>query len=259
MTPYYEEGGMTIYHGDCREVLPLLEADSADVCVTDPPYSEVTHKGARTAIDARLVDFQSTSADELRLVFDETGRICRRWVVSFVDWRHVLPLELAPPAGLRFVRFGIWVKPNGAPQFTGDRPGTGWEAVALFHRADTPMYWAGGGHHAVWTEPKVDSRHPTGKPERLLRRIVGLFSEETGTILDPFMGCGTTLRAAKDLGRRALGIELEERYCEIAAKRLGQEVLSLDGPPTEYISVASMFGGLDAPGPERRLWEQASE
>jgi site-specific DNA-methyltransferase (adenine-specific) len=223
MKPYYEHAGITIFHGDCREILPLVDADS---CITDPPYGEATHAGARTrSQDQALVDFASITADELRLALS-LARI-RRWLVATVEWQHMLGLEQSPPPGLRFVRFGVWVKPNGAPQFTGDRPGTGWEAVAILH-AEGAMRWNGGGHHGVWTIPKTEGEHPTQKPERLAREFVSLFSDHGETVLDPFMGSGTTLRAAKDLGRKAIGIEIEERYCEIAAKRLAQEVFSFE-------------------------------
>lgn len=218
--PYYDSGGITIYHCDCREILPTIEADC---CITDPPYGETTHAGARTgSVDAVLVDFKSITADELRATLSMVR--VRRWMVATVEWRHMLPLEQAPPVGMRFVRFGVWVKPNGAPQFTGDRPGTGWEAVAILHR-EGPMRWNGGGRHGVWTFPKIAGQHSTEKPIRLAHEFVHLFSDEGDTILDPFMGSGTTLRAAKDIGRRAIGIEIEERYCEIAANRMRQGVL----------------------------------
>lgn len=85
----------------------------------------------------------------------------------------------------------------------------------------------GGGRHAFWTFPKGQntSGHPTGKPIGLFTSFIQDFTEMGETVLDPFMGSGTTLRAAKDLGRKAIGIEIEEKYCEIAVKRLAQEVL----------------------------------
>lgn len=89
------------------------------------------------------------------------------------------------------------------------------------------MKWSGGGRRAVWRENVVRGAHKTEKPLRLLVELVRLFTDPRETILDPFMGSGTTLRAAKDLGRKAIGIEIEERYCEIAARRLEQEVLAL--------------------------------
>ena len=236
MKPYYEYGGFTIYNCDCREILPAL---NADICLTDPPYSDVTHAGARTAArkpenyhekePSSLLTFDSVTPEFLRECFGLVGPIIERWCVSFMDWRHISALEIAPPHELKFVRFGIWVKPNGAPQFTGDRPATGWEAVCIMHRDGKAMEWNGGGHHAVWMEnkPHQDSYpgdHPTVKPLPLVERLTRLFSNEGETILDPFMGIGTTLLAAKNMGRKAIGIEIEEKYCEIAAKRLSQEV-----------------------------------
>jgi site-specific DNA-methyltransferase (adenine-specific) len=224
--PYYEEGGITIYHGDCLEIRPTLKAD---ICITDPPYSEVTHSGARTKPKQNkgeagvLLDFPSIGVMQLRHVL---ACDVRRWTVSFMDWRHISDMEVCPPPQMRFVRFGVWVKPNGAPQFSGDRPAVGWEGICIMHREDAAMRWNGGGSRAVWTYPHPGGElHPTQKPEGLLRQLIQQFSDAGETVIDPFMGSGTTLLAAKDLGRKAIGIEIEERYCEIAAKRLAQGVL----------------------------------
>ncbi len=124
------------------------------------------------------------------------------------------------------MRLGIWVKPDSAPQFTGDRPSPGWEAIVFMHRAEVKLAWGGHGRSSVFTSNTVKgSTHPTEKPLRLVRELVRLCSEPGSLVLDPFMGSGTTLRAAKDEGRRAIGIEKDERYCELAAARLGQEIL----------------------------------
>lgn len=226
MKPYYSHNGITIYHADCREVLPSLPDNSVDLVLTDPPYSDVTHDGARTFDDTtKLVDFKSVTTDYLRDVFALLASKTKRWLVSFMDTHHAGDFEKEAPRGLRFVRFGVWVKPNSAPQFTGDRPGMGWEPIVFMHRDGMKMRWNGGGRTSVFTYCKVNSCHPTGKPLSLVTELAELFSDKGDLILDPFMGSGTTLRAAKDLGRRAIGIEIEERYCEIAAKRLQQEVL----------------------------------
>jgi len=228
MRPYYDQSGVTIYHGDCREV--LRHVGPVDHVMTDPPYSDDTHDGARTGkaqASGVLVDFASTQAAEIA----RTLALVRlqRWAILTCDWQHVLPLKQSPPVGWRFVRHGAWVKPNGTPQFTGDRPAQGWEAVAILHAGVSGrMRWNGGGLPAVWIHNKVAGYHPTGKPESLLIEWVQQFSDPGDLILDPFMGSGTTLAAAKRLGRRAVGIELEEKYCEIAAKRLSQEALPLE-------------------------------
>jgi len=117
------------------------------------------------------------------------------------------------------VRFGIWRKPNGVPQFTGDRPATGWEAVAIMHDESTKK-WNGGGHHAFWEYNKTNGDHPTQKPIKLINHWLRDFTNETDIILDPFCGSGTTCVAAKEMGRRFIGIELEPKYVEIAQSRL---------------------------------------
>ena len=226
MTPYYERDGIVIYHGDCRDVLPTLEA--VDHVITDPPYSETTHAGARSLLsdigsggtgdNAGRIDFAATDATSIRDVF--TLGNAKRWTIATVDWHHIGPLEACPPRGLRFVRFGVWVKPNGAPQFTGDRPAQGWEAVAVLHALGGKMRWNGGGNRAVWTHNVAHGEHPTEKPMGLLRELVSLFTDPGETIIDPFMGSGTTLLAAFNLGRKAIGIELEEKWAHVAAERL---------------------------------------
>lgn len=225
MTPYYEQDGIVIYHGDARELLPLTV--DVDCVITDPPYSPACHAGARSHNDLEesFVTFDATDADTLRDILSACG--ARRWIVATMDWRHIAAMSDEPPTGLRFVRFGVWVKPNGAPQFTGDRPGPGWEGIACLHREGVKMRWNGGGRSSVFTCSRVDGWHPTEKPERLVRQFVQLFSDAGETVLDPFMGSGTTLRAAKDLGRKAIGIEIDEACCEHAAKRLMQSVLPL--------------------------------
>ena len=218
--PYWEKNGFTIYHADCEKILAEI---CADVVITDPPYGEQTHKGARTGDgDKILVNFDPITSDKLRRIMELA--LLKRWWVAFMEWRHIAELEKTPPVNLEFIRMGIWVKPNGSPQFTGDRPGTGWEGIGIFHKPGK-KFWNGGGHHAVWIDNKENTLHPTGKPQSLVNQLVGLFSTEQETILDPFMGSGTTLVAAKQLGRKAIGIEIEEKYCEIAAQRLSQQVI----------------------------------
>jgi DNA modification methylase len=115
------------------------------------------------------------------------------------------------------------VKPDAMPQMSGDRPSVGFEPATICH-AQGPMRWNGGGKQAVWTynTAKGHARpdHPCPKPEALMLHLVRDFTDEGESILDPFAGSGTTLVAAKRLGRRAIGIEMNEQFCEVAAKRL---------------------------------------
>jgi len=225
--PYYDHKGITIYLGDCREILSQLP--QVDIVLTDPPYSDAVKKGALTfdKSDARggkeFVPF-SISENDLRDILGKC--LFRRWMVVFCDWKHAASFGINPIKGIRFVRFGVWDKPDGAPQFTGDRPAPGWEAIAFMHREGVKLSWFGGGRRSVFRcNIEHQNDHPTPKPLKLMNMMIDLFTSSDEVILDPFMGSGTTLRAAKDLGRRAIGIEIEEKYCEIAAKRLSQEVL----------------------------------
>ena len=227
IAPYYDHAGITIYHGDCRNVLPALS--KVDLVLTDPPYGDNTHAQAKTNKGAghgvKLVQFASITCEEIREVLVLCARACDRWTVATMEWRHIASLEADPPAGLRFMRFGVWVKANGMPQISADRPAQGWEAIAYLHNVASRPQWNGGGRSGNYVLPIEQGEHPTTKPMPMFCSLVDRFTEDGDTILDPFMGSGTTLVAAKLLGRRAIGIEIEEKYCEIAVKRLSQEVL----------------------------------
>lgn len=226
--PYYEHNGIAIFHADCRDILPQLEPGSVDLVLTDPPYGETTHQGARTGRgDIKLVNFNAITVETLTQLLEQLAITCRAWFVATMEWRHIAYLEQNPPIDWRFVRFGIWVKPNGMPQYSGDRPATGWEGIVFLHKLGGRMYWNGRGRSSVFIENKVNTEHPTGKPLPLFSELTSLFSNPTDLILDPFMGSGTTLIAAQSLGRKSIGIEIEEKYCEIAVNRLQQLPLLL--------------------------------
>ncbi len=244
MTPYYSDDSVTLYHGDCLDILPHL--DLVDHVVTDPPYSAYVHSKSRQgcrplsgslqggsfsspANFSRAKDFGFDALNELAraLCAGEFARITRRWVLAFSDvesshlWRNDLVAR-----GMDYCRTGAWVKINATPQFTGDRPATGFEAITICHPTGRKR-WNGGGSHAVWTHTIVLNRsgddprlHTTQKPLGLMVELVNLFTDEGETILDPFAGSGTTGVAAKLNGRKAILIERDEKYCEVAAKRL---------------------------------------
>lgn len=246
-TPYYHDAAadITVYHANCLDVLPTLAARSVDLVLTDPPYAEETHSGARTHAKEgkpskatgkrrligkpeKLISFDSMSGQQIRDAFGALGRVANGWVVSTVDWRHASDLERRPPDWLRFVRLGVWVKPNGMPQISGDRPGTGWEAIVHLHRLGGRMRWNGGGRNAVYTH-NIETRgnYPSAKPESLIAELMLLFSNPGDLVLDAFCGGGTTLWVAKQLGRRAIGIDISEEACEKTVRRLEQHVLDL--------------------------------
>jgi site-specific DNA-methyltransferase (adenine-specific) len=221
-------GDATLYLGDCMDILPTM--DKVDAVITDPPYGEQTQLNARThrnkgfndAARSHYIDFVITN-DEVRSVFVSAAFLVCRWVVASMEFRHAADFERNPPDGLRFIRIGAWVKSNGAPQFTGDRPAQGWEAIAIMHKDGEKLHWNGGGSRAVWTtDVERNNGHPTPKPLPLIREWVSLFSDIGETILDPFMGSGTTGVAAIQLGRKFIGIEREPKYFDIACQRIEQ-------------------------------------
>ena len=212
MTPYYQDELVTIWHGDCRDLLPSIEAD---VIVTDPPYGIGATYRAHGGSGG---DVLAWDAEYPHSVINEA--VTRGPVVSFgaaqMIARELAAFEVTP-------RLAIW-----APSFR-----LGMSAKDHMAYRYTPVYLWGvapkeGTVRDVFTEPtEAGNRwvHPASKPVRLMIALCALTS---GTILDPFMGSGTTLVAAKSLNRHAIGIEIDERYCEIAATRCSQGVLGLE-------------------------------
>jgi site-specific DNA-methyltransferase (adenine-specific) len=209
VVPYYEADGIAIYHGDCREALPGL---SWDLAVCDPQY------GMNYQSNHRTVKLASISGDHCYPIGVLEGLIRRSrcGVYAFCRWDNLGSLP-RPKSVL------VWVKNNWTAGDLEHEHGRQWEAIA---------FYPGPQHSFLSRTPDViDCRrvpptdHPTEKPVVLLENIIR--ANVADTVLDPFMGSGTTLVAAKNLGRRAIGIEIEERYCEIAARRLDQCVLGL--------------------------------
>lgn len=210
MKPYYADDFVTIYHGDCREMVDGL---AADVLVTDPPYgiryspSQNSRKawGPKTFVGESVVHGDSERFD--------TASFLRFPAVVLFGANHYAD-QLPPSAS-----WLVWDKRDGmtSNDFADcELVWTNLPGVARLFRHQ----WSGALRASERGEARL---HPTQKPVVLMRWVLARCPE--GLVLDPFMGSGTTLRAAKDLGRRAIGIEIDERYCEIAAKRMGQEVL----------------------------------
>jgi DNA modification methylase len=243
VTPYYDEGGVVIYHADCRDVLPALAA--VDHLICDPPYSSHTHAkqwiGAALTSDGKprvstkhkALGFDSLTPDVQAFLCAEARRLVKRWTLAFCDLESIFEWRLmALTFGLDYVRACIWDKVDSAPQFTGDRPASAAEGIVVAHARGAKNWNGGGGRnvfrHAVNAE-KGGKPHPTTKPEPLIAELVGLFTDPGDLILDPFAGSGTTAVAAKKLGRRCILIEREEKYCEIAARRLSIRFDNIEG------------------------------
>lgn len=211
MKPYYDEKGIVIYNADCREVLPLPEM--ADLLLTDPPYGlqENAHRVASRTKLAATTDYGSfhwdsepATREEIRLSRLSAKR-CIIWGGNYFD--------LPPQRG-----WLVWDKQNSGNFADAELAWTDLETSVRIFR----FLWNGMIREGKWRGvPRV---HPTQKPDELMSWCLS-FAPEAQMIIDPFMGSGTTLVSAKNSGRRAIGIEIEEKYCEIAAKRLSQEVL----------------------------------
>lgn len=200
MTPYYQDSAVTIYHGDCREILPGLPIQGC--VVTDPPYG--------------LADKWTGGTWFTRGVYGKGS----------CDWDSSAPQDVADTLVKMSIPSVLW----GGNYFSlpPSRCWLSWQKTnSVPTMADFELAWTNIDRPcAAFAHPCNGwaRQHPTEKP---LALILWCLQFVSGNVLDPFMGSGTTLRAAKDLGRKAIGIEIEERYCEIAARRMQQEVLPL--------------------------------
>ena len=225
-------GDATLYMGDCMDVLPTLER--VDAVITDPPYSDSTHNNAKSnagggggakAIDFKAIDFKAIDFKAIESLLDSCSSLCDGWIIANMDWRHIAQLEFQKHHFYELIRFGVWVKTNPMPQISADRPANGWDGIAYIYPRNKKKVWNGGGCHGNWSGAVItNGDHPTGKPVDMVSSWVTRFTNHEQTILDPFMGSGTTGVAAIQLGRKFIGIEREERYFEIACRRIEQAV-----------------------------------
>ena len=227
---FYEEPGITLYCGDCREVLPLLAPGDVDACLTSPPYN------VRKSYPC---DDWPTWSDYFAFV---------RGVYGLA--RHIVsgPIAYLYPFTLNADEDRLLLAP-------WDRDGIPWKRIRLVLRHESvddsksliampPRVevlvcdtWAAENGAKIWYVPHAkfamdhgsgfSGDHPAPFHPKIVSKFVQMFPEQSHIILDPFSGTGTTLYQAKVLGRRAIGIEIESKYCEIAVKRLRQEVLAL--------------------------------
>lgn len=225
MKPYYDQDEIQIYLADCRDVLPLIEPGAADLVLTDPPYNAINRaSGGLRSFDKGDADALPVDVAEIApmLVRAASGSIYV-WCSDeqYTDWTQAFK-----DAGLT-TRICAWWKSNPSPM-NGQYLWLSALELCVFARK-TGAYFGLHCEHPVWKGPiarKTD--HPTPKPEWLMRTLIEASSPVNGLVVDPYMGSGTTLVAAKELGRRAIGIELSEAYCEIAVRRLQQAVLPLE-------------------------------
>jgi len=228
MKPYYQDDYVTLFHGDCREVVPTL--GRFDLLLTDPPYGiDYGRAGGFSASHGWSQNRENVGWDACRVSSDimlATMEVCDTQII----WGGNYYTDILPPS----MRWLVWDKVQRG-----------------FSLADCEMAWTNQNRASrVFTYARGNesgfapglrhgdkgfcNTHPTQKPLALMEWCISIADKSTGapvqTILDPFAGSGTTGRAAKDLGRKCVLVEREERYCEIAAKRMAQEVLGLEMP-----------------------------
>ena len=211
--PYYNEDGITIYNADCRDVLPQLEP--VDLVLTDPPYGidyKATQPGA--------IDYGKVLNDDAP--FDPTFLLN---YPSVIIWGANNFSSRLPQGG-----WLVWDKrvSEAADRMMGSPFELGWTNKKTLYKICRLQH--GGAKNADAKNGDVANQkrsHPTQKPVRLMKWCIG-FAPEPKIVLDPFMGSGTTLRAAKDLGLKAIGIEIERKYCDIAIERLRQQAFSFE-------------------------------
>lgn len=258
-----------VVHADNRDVLPTLPDKSVAHVITDPPYSERTHAAAAAAAARDLPDgnkrrvyasgangfgFDHIDDASRTALAQEVARLTQRWSLIFCDQEGVGPwIAAVVLARLDHVRVGQWVRIGCTPQFTGDRPGQGCEAIEIAHQPGRKR-WNGGGKAAVWSHPiaALEARandqgrpeHLTPKPVSLMLELVELFTDPDDVVLDPFCGSGTTGVACLRLGRRFIGIERDEKYAAVATERLDAEVrgLSLRAARAGQTSIFDLAG-----------------
>lgn len=249
MTPYYEQDGITIYHGDCRDVLPTLR--DVPLVVTSPPFNKTGHEGKvrkphqRDAWKRRRFDYgefddnmneqayQDWQVEIIGLIarsLTEGGSLFYNHKLRIVDFKATHPMTWLAKTDLALAQEIIWDRSSG-PNVDPVRFYPHTERIYWLFKGERPRLFnaEAAKFKEIWTlTPDYGNPHPAPFPLTVASRCIVACSELGDMVFDPFMGSGTTLRSAKDLGRRAIGIELEERYCEIAAKRLQQSVLPFD-------------------------------
>ena len=254
MKPYYQDDFVTLYHGDCREVLPTLKDRSIDIVFTDPPYGnnnnnngDLIHRWeaalgkTKNVTQACARPIANDSMHEMKEIVDysliEYARVLKKvcccccccggggpkptfaWLANRMDEK-----------GLSFFHAVVWDK-GGLGM--GWRYRRNYEMVMIAHLKGGKLKWecktSGMETANVVRIGKIipsKNDHPTPKPLALPLHFLGLHGKAGDVVLDSFAGGGTTLVAAKQLGMKAIGVELEERWCELSARRLSQEVFN---------------------------------
>jgi site-specific DNA-methyltransferase (adenine-specific) len=221
----------TIICGVNRDHYPVI--GSVQAVITDPPYGDEVHdkeKVGRTAtgeVDAVPVPFEALTSDDVHFLADYCHDNVVGWALVFCQaeqipaWRRIMDSY----EKIRYFRPMLWIKPDAKPNFRGHGPGVGHETIQAYWCGGGRQSWNAGGKVGIYyhnRSRRQGDRHPTEKPVSLMKDLVRDFTNPGDTILDPFMGCGSTGVAALELGRKFIGIEQNQTYFDEALKRLDE-------------------------------------
>lgn len=237
-TPYYQDEHVTIYHGDCRDILPTI---TADAMITDPPYAinsdgemlgfvspnwteKATH--SRGYADHDRHAFTALMADAFRLAYQLLPESSVHAAFCGNRTFHQM-VTAAEGAGFQPLDVLVFASRGVAKSTSTLAPGH--EIASLLRKGGPSQInpdWTRSNRYDIPKPRRMESGHLTSKPLSWMRPLVEMLSAPGAVVLDPFMGGGTTLLAARELGRPAIGIEMDEAYCEMAARRMDQGVLT---------------------------------
>lgn len=222
--------GVEVYLGDCLEVLPTL--GPVDHIITDPPYEQRMQelhgsvKLRRTDGGPQRQTLNFQSIQDIREPFlDQVKKLNRGWLLAFCNVEGVGEWQASILAhDLKFKITCIWNKPDATPKLNGQGPALSYECITTTWCGKGHANWNGGGKRGVFTHltnnAERTGEHPTEKPVALMRELVGLFSDPGQVICDPFMGSGTTGVAAVRMGRRFIGVEMQEQWFDLSCRRI---------------------------------------
>lgn len=217
-----------LHLGDGIAGMATLPDRSVGVTITDPPFDAHTHSRGGNVVrhdgGPAIAKIPFAALSDVRPVAEQIARVTRRWALVFCAVRQIEQWATAfESAGWNVPRVMAWFKPDASPQFSGDRPGHGFESIITAH-APGRTRWNGGGMKGVYDCNRIDHEsgflHPTQKPLRLIEALVKDFTDPGELICDPFAGSGTTLVACKRLGRNAIGWEKDPKFHAAAVKRI---------------------------------------
>ena len=247
MTPYYDHAGITIYHGDCRDILPTLSEKSIDMVLCDLPYGTTACKWDTVIpFEPLWREYRRIIKDNGAIVLTSRNPFTSKLNGSCIDlFRYELIWEKEQATNFLFIKNQFGSIHENISIFYKHQPVYNPQMV----KSDKPIKSNGGNKSETQENQSFigsdeirfekypcsilrfnrdkETLHPTQKPVALFEYLIRTYTNECDTVLDNCAGSGTTLVAAKQLGRKAVGIEIEEKYCEIAVRRLQQEVLPL--------------------------------